>query len=196
MPLTYSIGLLLVFYVLLIAEFCLPTGGLLGVAAVVTAVAVIAIAFTHSVAAGVTMMLVLAATTPFVFMGAVRLWPHTPIGRRILNRRLGDMEPAPAKTLADGTPLSDLEGQMGRALTDLLPAGQVLIGEKKINAVSTGMVIDQGSAIVVVRVIAGKIQVRPASEEESHARHDQGRTPQSPASLESALESFDVDSFE
>ena len=196
MPLRYSIGLLVVFYVLLVAEFFLPTGGLLGVASVITAVTVIAVAFTHSVTAGVTMMIIIAATTPVVFLAAVRLWPHTPIGRRILNRRLGDMEPAPARTLADGTPMSELVGQVGRALTDLLPSGQVLIDEKKMNAVSTGMAIDQGTPIVVVRVIAGKIQVQSSSEEEVNAGHDQNQRPQSPASLESALESFDVDTFE
>ena len=52
MPLQYAIGLLILFYILLVGEFFLPTGGLMGVAAVVSAIAAIAVAFTHSTTAG------------------------------------------------------------------------------------------------------------------------------------------------
>ena len=193
MPLYYAIGLLLVFYVLLVGEFFLPTGGLMGVGAVVAAVTAIVIAFTHSVTAGITMLVVIAATTPMVFIAAVRIWPHTPVGRRILNRRPGEVDGAPQRMFSDGTPLSELVGQTGNAETDMLPAGQVLIGSRKMNALSTGMAIDRGTRIVVVRVIAGKVQVRPAEAEEDE---QQDEAPQSPLALESPLESLDVDSLE
>ena len=193
MPLYYAIGLLLVFYVLLVGEFFLPTGGLMGIAAAATAAAAIAIAFTHSTTAGIVMVMVIGATTPFVFMGAVRFWPHTPIGRRILNRRPGELNDGPQRRRPDGSLLTDLVGQVGAAESDLLPSGQVSIGGQKMNAVSTGMPIDRGTRIVVVKVIAGKVQVRPAEAEKSM---EDDSTPHSPPSLESSLESLDVDLLE
>ena len=93
----------------------------------------------------------------------------------------------------DGTPLRELVGRIGNAETDLLPAGQVSIGSQRMNAVSTGMPIDRGTRIVVAKVIAGKVQVRPADAEDIE-QVDQ--TPRSPESLESSLESLDVDSLE
>ena len=195
MPLYYAIGLLCVFYVLLVGEFFLPTGGLMGIGAVLTAVAAIAIAFTHSTTAGLSMLVVIAATTPVVFLAAVRLWPHTPIGRRILNRRPGEIHVGPQRTLADGTPIRELVGQIGRAETDLLPSGQVTIDSRKMNAVSTGMAIDKGTQVVVVKVIAGKVQVRPADRDDQQSVANK-TPPQSPEALESSLESLDVESLE
>ena len=193
MPLYYAIGLLLLFYILLVGEFFLPTGGLMGIAAVVTAIAAISVAFTHSMSAGVAMVMVIAATTPVVFMASVRLWPHTPIGRRILNRKPGEIDTAPTSKLADGTPLAELVGKTGEAQTDLLPSGQVIIDGAKLNAVSTGMAIDRGTQIVVVKVVAGKVQVRPSDRDNAEPVPE---TPQSPRSLESPLETLDVDSLD
>ena len=194
MPLYYAIGLLFLFYVLLVGEFFLPTGGLMGIGAVVTAIAAIAVAFTHSATAGLAMLTVIAATTPVIFLAAVRVWPHTPIGRRILNRRPGEIDGGPRRTLADGTPMTELVGQTGAAATDLLPSGQVTIGSRKLNAVSTGMAIDKGTRVVVVKVIAGKVQVRPADVGDRET--DDDPVPRSPESLESPLESLDIESLE
>lgn len=193
MPLYYAIGLLVLFYVLLVGEFFLPTGGLMGVAALLSAATAIFIAFTHSTAAGVTMIMIIATTTPFIFIGVVRLWPHTPIGKRILNRRPGQLSDGLQRTQADGTPLNELVGRTGTAQTDMLPSGQILIGSLKMNAVSTGMPIDRGSAIVIVRVIAGKVQVRPADADDLR---EVDETPRSPESLEMPLESLDADSLD
>jgi membrane-bound ClpP family serine protease len=199
MPLYYAIGLLLIFYVLLVGEFCLPTGGLMGIAAAAAAVAAVVIAFTHSVTAGIVMLIILGASTPIVFISAVRLWPHTPIGKRVLNRRPGQAGEIPQRTLADGTPLRDLVGRLGVAATDLLPAGRVVIGAQKVDAVSVGMPIDRGAQVVVTKVVAGRIQVRPANRKDvdSAGKTSDSETgkPQSPPSLEEPLESFDLDTL-
>ena len=87
MQLFYAIGLLIAFYFVLIAEFFLPTGGFLGTVAVAILVAAVAIAFSHSTVAGITMIVVVVLTTPLFLIGMLRIWPHTAIGRRMLNRR-------------------------------------------------------------------------------------------------------------
>ena len=121
MPLLYTIGLLLIFYVLLVVEFLLPTGGLLGVGAGVAAITAIIIAFTHSSTAGLAVIVVVVASTPMVLLFMIRLWPHTPIGRRMLNRRPGELAPDQGRMMPDGTPVGELVGRMGTAQTDLLP---------------------------------------------------------------------------
>ena len=58
MPLYYTIILLVLFYFLLVVEFFVPSGGMLGVAALATLVAAVAVAFSHSMLAGVVTLVV------------------------------------------------------------------------------------------------------------------------------------------
>ena len=52
MGLYYSIGALVVFYVLLIGEFFIPSAGMVGVSAVVAGITAIALGFAHSATTG------------------------------------------------------------------------------------------------------------------------------------------------
>lgn len=191
MSLYYSIALLVLFYFLLIIEFLLPSGGMLGAAAAATLIASIVLAFTHSVVGGVAILVIAFATAPLVFLGMVKIWPHTPIGKRMLNRRPGEVTTAaPERTTASGTPLQELVGRIGIAKTDLLPSGLVSIDTQKLDAVSTGMPIDAGSRVIVTSIEAAKIHVRAAREDDTDKKTD---GPQSPPSLEKPLESFEFE---
>ena len=194
MMIYYSFGLLLLFFLFLVVEFFVPSAGLIGVAAAITAIATIVCAFMHSTMLGLTMTGIIIASTPAILYFMIRLWPHTPIGRRILNRRPGQtMSPGPERTMRDGTPFSELVGQIGVAKSDLLPSGLVVIDGKKMDAISLGMAIDAGTKVIVVKISSGKIQVRPANEQEQASR---GESPVSPQRLDSPLESFDLESLE
>ncbi|TWU46017.1 hypothetical protein Q31b_11950 [Novipirellula aureliae] len=195
MPLYYAYALLAVFYALLVLEFMIPSGGLVGIAAVVIVVAALAVAFTHSTTAGVTLLMLVAATTPLVFIGVIHVWPHTPIGRRILNRRPGQTyDGRSQRKLADGTPLDELVNQRGVAKTNMLPSGLILIDSRRVDAVSEGMAIDAGTQIVVTKIEAGKIHVRPLSVEEISVV-EEPQQPRSPDSLENPPENFDFDAL-
>lgn len=185
MSLIYAVLLLLLFYFLLVLEFFLPTGGMIGAAALAALVASVLVAFSHSVAAGVTILLIALATTPIIFLMMVRIWPHTPIGRRMLNRRPGELKEIVPKRTSRGTPLEELVGRIGIAKTDLLPSGLVTIDSQKLDAVSIGMPIDAGSRVIVTKTDTGKIHVRAALDDESE---DEAEEPRSPASLEFDLE--------
>ncbi len=192
MTLLYVIALLGAFYLLLIAEFFLPTGGLLGTAAAATLIATIMIAFSHSMAAGVAVLGFVLVTTPAVLFGMLRVWPHTPIGRRMLNRRPGELSAQPTqRTIADGTPIAELVGRIGTAKTDMLPSGMIVIEGTKLDAVSTGMPIDAGTTILVASVEGKRIHVRAATPDD--LADEQVLPPQSPPSLEESLESFDAE---
>ncbi|MEM9586506.1 MAG: NfeD family protein [Planctomycetota bacterium] len=167
MPLQYAIGLLLLFYVLVVLEFFIPSGGILGAGAALAAVAAIVVAFTHSLGMGATVTIILGVTTPLLFAVMVRVWPRTSIGRMLLNRRPGELAPEPApKTTLSGEPLTSLEGKLGVAKSDLLPSGRVRVDHHNLDAVSVGMPIERGTPVVVTRVQGSRVTVRPATADE------------------------------
>jgi membrane-bound ClpP family serine protease len=192
MTLFYVIALLIAFYFLMVAEFFLPTGGVLGTGAVGVLVAAVVIAFSHSMVAGLSVVVFVLLTAPFVLFSMVRVWPHTAIGRRMLNLRPGEAAADPPKrTTSQGIPIEDLVGRIGTAKTDLLPSGLVVIEGERMDGVSTGMPIDAGTTLIDTSVDGGRVHVRAAIDKESSGQDPP--LPQSPASLEKSLESFDIE---
>jgi membrane-bound ClpP family serine protease len=192
MKLLYANAFLVAFYLFLIAEFFLPSGGLIAGAAAVVLIAALFLAFSHSMFAGWVMTLFVLITAPLVFYAMVKAWPHTAIGRRMLNRRPGEQAPPrEPRTLPDGTLLDDLVGRTGIARSDLLPAGRIEIAGNKLDAISTGMPIDAGTEVIVTSVNGGRIHVRAITNADRAAADPP--LPQSPPSLEHPLESFDIE---
>lgn len=168
MPVLYTIGLLVIFFTLAIAEILVPSAGLLGLFAVAAAITAVLIAFTVSLNFALAVILALLVLTPILLSIVLRLWPQTAIGKEVLNRRSRDSRSTtPTATAPDGKPLVDLVGRYGVAASNLLPAGRIIVDGHKVDAVSTGMPIDSGDPIKVVRVQSGKLQVRLATSEES-----------------------------
>ncbi|MCM2371955.1 NfeD family protein [Aporhodopirellula aestuarii] len=177
MPAFYAIALLIAFYALVAAEVLIPSGGILGLAAAVVAVTSIIIGTTYSVSMGMTLLLIYLITTPVLFVVIIRLWPKTRIGRKMLNRdTLQSDTTLPPPTTLDGTPLDELVGRVGIAVSNLLPSGQVKVDGHKTDAVSTGLPIDAQSRVMVVRVYGGKLQVRAAHPDEIEAERARVRT--------------------
>ncbi|TWU02699.1 NfeD family protein [Stieleria varia] len=189
MPLYYAIGLLFLFVILLIVEFFIPTAGMLGVAAAITAVMAIVIGFTHSTLAGGAITAFVLTATPVILITVIRIWPNTVFGKLILNRRPGQEHVHDERTTRSGRPLKELEGMLGVAKSDLLPAGLIEIAGHKMDAISTGTPIDAGTRVVVVNTNAGKIRVRIAMESEIQADADANQQVNLPDSLLSELPS-------
>ncbi|EMB17374.1 NfeD family protein [Rhodopirellula europaea] len=201
MPVLYTIGLLVIFFTLAIAEILVPSAGLLGLFAVAAAITAVLIAFTVSLNFALAVILALLVLTPILLSIVLRLWPQTTIGKEILNRRSSESKSTtPTATAPDGTPLTDLVGRYGVAASNLLPAGRIIVDGHKVDAVSTGMPIDSGDPIKVVRVQSGKLQVRLASSEESQTHPPTTSTePSTPSkSLDSAktLDEVNLDNLE
>lgn len=194
MTYAYLLLVLAAFYLLLIVEFLVPSGGMLGAAALAMLVAAIVIAFSNGVGTGIAVVILLGVTTPLLLYGLVRSWPHTPIGRQMLNRRPGEISQIPRRTTVRGTPIDELVGRTGLVKRDLLPSGMVLIDGEKLEATSAGMPIDAGSTVIVTHVELGRLYVRICSAQDRQPTVESA--PLSPPSLEESLESFDVDSAE
>ena len=194
MPAYYAIALLIAFYALVIAEVLIPSGGLLGSAAVVVALTSVIIGFTHSLPFAVSLSVVYIITTPVLFAIVLRLWPKTRIGRKMLNRdTLENRGEVTKPTTLDGTSLEELVGYCGQVTADLLPHGQIRVEGHKANAVSTGLPIEKGTAVWTIRVQGNELLVRTANATDMTT--EEQATPQ-PEPIRSYLEEVDLESFD
>jgi membrane-bound serine protease (ClpP class) len=73
---------------------------------------------------------------------------------------------------ASASPRPDLLGREGEALTDLRPAGTVLIGEERVDAVSESEWIEEGTAVRVVSSEGYRLVVRPLLDPEGGEAHE------------------------
>jgi membrane-bound ClpP family serine protease len=185
-PLLLLLGLLLI-----AIEFLIPSGGLIAATAVVALVAAVVLAFTESSSFGITMSVITVVLVPVVLGGMVRLWPYTPLGRRMLTR-LPDDPPLDSMPDNDHTRmLRSLVGQVGVARTDLLPSGLIEVGGRRHDAVAIGGAIDRGQAVEVFSIEGGKVRVR-ATRRTPEPAEKKDRPP----SLETPLDDLALDDLE
>lgn len=156
----WSLGLLAFAILCVVAEFLIPSAGLIGIAATVSFVAAIVVAFSESSTLGVSFLLIAVITVPVLLMAMVRIWPQTPIGRRMLNLPSAESEGRPPVEDPRMAELRALVGRVGVARTDLLPSGLIEIEGRRYDAVAPGAAIDRGSAVEVINIETGKIRVR------------------------------------
>ncbi len=81
-------------------------------------------------------------------------------------------------------------GKQGVAKTDLLPSGDVRIEGRVYDAVSRGMAIDRGQAVIVVEVDTQRLIVRPLSEKEVAAQESVNDV------LSTPIDSLGIEPFE
>jgi membrane-bound ClpP family serine protease len=146
--------------ILLILEFFIPSGGALAVACALSFLAAIVLGFLAGRWHGVTVLLSVCFVVPAAVAAAVRWWPDTPIGRLILIQRPKSADEVLPQTIAYRG-LKDLIGRRGQAKGLMLPSGLVLIDGKSYDAVTDGMAVESGQAIIVVAVSTQRLVVRP-----------------------------------
>lgn len=160
----WSIALLLLGLSMLLLEVFVPSGGVLSFLAVASIIASIVVAFMDGFPSGVIMLGVVTLCVPVLTWSAVRLWPHTPIGKLILARRPAHPDDVLPETEAYRG-LRVLIGKRGRAISKMLPGGLVMIAGHKYDAISNGMAIDPDQVVQVIDVRTNRIVVRPAEGE-------------------------------
>jgi membrane-bound serine protease (ClpP class) len=88
---------------------------------------------------------------------ALRYLPQSPVMRRVV--LASAQRPEDGYTVASSDTVA-LLGRKGTALTDLRPAGKIMIGEERHDAVADGQFIDKGTPIEVVDTSENRIVVR------------------------------------
>ncbi len=182
----YTALILLIAGVCILAlELFVPSAGMLGVLAGCVIIASVVMAFMTSWYTGMIFLLVALLLVPVMLVAMIKIWPHTPIGKRLL---------ADDQTLTDVLPQGDyynrgdLAGKIGVAKTVMLPSGQVVIDGQKYDAVSDGFAVEAGDRVKVVSVKENRIYVQPCDDDDSQESADAGDT------MDQPIEKFDLDS--
>ena len=167
-PLVWAALLLLLGMILIVLEVFLPTAGVLGFLSVAAILCGIGLAFYNGgLTIGFSFLIVTAVVLPVILTVAFRLFPDTPIGRRLLPNL-----PTSEEVLPDNEErrvLRGLLGKVGQAKGPMLPSGAIVVEGRTINAVSEGQLIEAGTNVRVIEVRAGRVVVRPLEDGESSA---------------------------
>ena len=159
----YFISIILFMTSILLAgvDIFVPSGGLLLILAVAAAVGAILFGFRSSTTLGMTMLTLVAAAVPIGAFLAIKIWPHTPIGRLVILRPPEQQVPVATN---DPAGLEVWLGKVLKADADLMPAGQLKIGYRRMNAVAESGFVEAGQAVKVVAIRERSLVVRVTSE--------------------------------
>ena len=163
-PLLWAILVLASALALMTLELFIPSGGLLSLLAIIALVVSISFVYQgYGLLLGSAYLAAIVVMLPIILSVAVRWWPHTPLGKKILNL-------PPMDEHAESSPLfSQLDvllGKQGQAQTKMVPSGSIVVNGRLYDAVSEGVVIECGENIKVIRVDANRIVVRKVRSEE------------------------------
>jgi membrane protein implicated in regulation of membrane protease activity len=152
----WLIFLLVAAALLLLAEFLLPAHGSLGAFGVLCLLAAVGLCYRINPWAAVALLLALVAVMPFAWSAAVRIWPRTPVGRRVLLPPVPDEE----------HPLEFQLGQVGVAISELRPMGECELGGQRVAARADAGIIAAGTRVIVVSADGRTAAVRALAQTE------------------------------
>ena len=165
-----AFGLLILGLALIVAEICIPSGGLITIFSICCFLASGWFAWQAwwlespgmwwSYVAGVVVLI------PATLGLALFILPRTSIGKRILLE---------APSLEEVTPyqreqqrLAQLVGKAGKTLTLLNPGGLVLVEGERMHAETRGLLLDPGEPVKVIAVKGNRIVVQPLPADQPH----------------------------
>lgn len=195
--LVWIVALFLVGLAVMVLEVFVPSGGVLGFLSVLAIGAAIVTAFVEQGAGfGMAVIGVAFLAVPTVLAGAFRVFPETPLGRRVLPPPPAADEVRPGA--ARRRRLEALVGRRGRAVGELVPWGMIEIDGVACEAVSETGPIVAGAAVEVVGIDAAAVVVRAVAGRPGPARQAQAdQTDRAAVDARSrTLEDFDFEGLE
>ena len=143
--------------ILVIAEVFLPAHGVLGVLGAVGLIAGVAACFWINQYLGLAAAIALVVSLPFGAALWVKVWPHTPVGKRLI---LGPAGPNDVATAAAPAPRVQV-GQVGVVVSELRPGGVCeFAGGERVEARCEHGVIPAGRRVEVIAVADRRPVVR------------------------------------
>jgi membrane-bound serine protease (ClpP class) len=151
---TLAIALLVIGLLLVVAELCFPTVGLLGLMATLFILGGIGAAFAHDTRAGMIFLAATALLVPTMIVLGLKLLPKTPVGKHIVARGF---------TFQDGAAIdrrdASLLGHEGVVEALLRPSGVARIEGRRVDVMSRGEPIEPGSRVRVIEVEGNRVVV-------------------------------------
>jgi membrane-bound ClpP family serine protease len=158
-PLAWAMILMLLGIALAALEIFVPSGGVIGFLAIVAVLTAVSLAFYRGPWYGLSFLGTAVVALPAVLITALRYWPETAMGRRILLDVPQSDEVLPEDN--ERRVLKSLVGRVGQAKSLMLPSGAVSIDGRLIDALSEGMAIEKGQWVQVIEVRGTRVVVRP-----------------------------------
>ena len=189
-PIFWALLLLAAGLLVVVVELFVPSAGVLGVIAGILIVSAIIVGFLDGLGSGALVLLLAVVALPMVLAFMVKIWPHTPLGKRIL---IGEIKPEDVLPNSSHYQKRNVEliGRIGVAKTKMLPSGIVIVDDEKYDAISQGFAIEAGDAIKIIDVREHRVYVEPydgSVEDDLPVRDDD--------ILSQPIEEFGIDSLE
>ncbi len=160
--LNWAILFLAIALVLFLLEFVVPSAGALAICAFVSLAVGVFFLYKVDTAVGLIGAIVSLAALPFLFAFGLKIFPNTPIYRKLL---LKDEQPAGLGAhgiagSAGKTAVQHLVGKTGKAVTDLRPIGTCVINGERLDCLAMTGAIKTGATIRVVAADGMGIRVK------------------------------------
>lgn len=159
--LAWGLGLITLAIIIFALELFLPSMGLLSIAAGVSLLAGVICLFRYETMWGVIGSLVSAVLVPISIAFMLKVWPHTPFGRKIIGKpleeQLGEQQ---ASEDEQRKAREALIGKTGTSVGDLRPIGTALIDDQRVEVMSEIGFIPANTRIRVVSADLNTVKVR------------------------------------
>lgn len=153
------IALMLLGAVIVFFEIFIPSGGILAIAAGICIVSAIVMVFKNQGAAlGLVFVLITMLLLPAVIFFAMKIFPETRMGKKLI------LQHSEEGFNSQDTSENELLGQTGVTVSMLRPVGVARFGNKRIDVMTDGELIEKDKPIEVRRVEGNRIIVREIKE--------------------------------
>jgi membrane-bound ClpP family serine protease len=162
--LTWGLLLLGAALAILLVEAFVPTAGVLGVTAVVVAIAGVVCLFRAGLNWGLSGMTAVLIGGPTIFLYGLKIYRKTELGRKMTSADADDVVNEQKRREDEALQeRMNLIGSEAIVVTELRPIGVVKIGEKRFDAMSETTIIKAGVAVRVTGADANQLRVRAVS---------------------------------
>jgi len=159
--LIWGLALLAVGVLLVIVEVFIPSAGVIAFTAAACSLAGIVALFKYDTTWGFIGILSVMVLGPTAFGFAMKVWPSTPMGRRMMGAKSPEeLETDRLAAEEERKRWLSLLGAEGVALTDLRPVGVVRIDGRRYDALAETTMITKGQKIRVTILEDNQIKVR------------------------------------
>ncbi|RMH01356.1 MAG: hypothetical protein D6702_11750 [Planctomycetota bacterium] len=148
--------LLFVGFALVAAEVFFPSAGVLSILAGCTLIASIITGFGHSLVLGWVLLGVTVVGLPLVVVSAFRVFPRTPMGRRMIQ---GGATWDKGERAAVAHEAERFVGRAGTAASDLRPSGIARFDGERVDVITRGEHIAAGTPVRALRFEANRLLV-------------------------------------
>lgn len=159
--LVWALGFVGLAVVLMVMEVFLPTAGTLAIASAVSALVAVVLFYRFDTTWGHVSLLSMLVLAPVAAGFMIKVWPHTPLGRKIIGAPSEDeVEQSRIAEETERRARQALVGKEGKVLRDLRPVGLVEIEGQRYEVLSETTFVPVGETVRVTQADLSQIKVR------------------------------------